>query len=112
MKRRLDLSRLSTNTSRSDRYPFAFRTSVLLFYYDFHHDLKYAGLLFYYLRDKGVHIWEGRVGFLSTAHTAEDVAFLVRAFKESVAEMQEAGFLPGAREASYAPCSGRVPRSE
>ena len=68
-----------------------------LFYYDFHPDLKHAALLFYYLRDKGVHIWEGRVGFLSTAHTSEDVDILVRAFKESIAEMQEAGFLPAAK---------------
>jgi len=65
-----------------------------IFYYDFHPDLHHAGLLFYYLRDRGVHIWEGRVCHLSTAHTDSDVEFVVKAFDQSVAEMQEAGFLP------------------
>jgi amino acid adenylation domain-containing protein len=63
-------------------------------HYDFHPDLHYAGLLFYYLRNRGVHIWEGRVCHLSTAHTDADLDFVFNAFKESVLEMQEAGFLP------------------
>ena len=65
-----------------------------LFFYDFHPDLKYAPLLFYYMRDRGVHIWEGRVGQLTIAHTDQDMEFLLGAFKASVAEMQEDGFLP------------------
>lgn len=73
-----------------------------LFYYDFHPDLKYAGLLFYYLRDRGVHIWEGRVGFLSTAHTDQDIDFVARAFQESIEEMQAGGFLPESASASPA----------
>ena len=83
--------------------PIRLQNFSSLFYYDFHPDLKYAGLLFYCLREKGVHIWEGRVGFLSTAHTAEDVEFLVRAFKESISELQEAGFLPAIAESSSVP---------
>ncbi|MEA3209793.1 MAG: hypothetical protein QOE70_2850 [Chthoniobacter sp.] len=65
-----------------------------LFYYDFHPDLTFAGLLFYCLRDRGVHIWEGRVGHLSVAHTDADVDFIVEAFRESIAELQAGGFLP------------------
>ena len=34
--------------------------------------------------------------FLTTAHTDADVELIVKAFRESVAEMQEAGFLPAA----------------
>lgn len=65
------------------------------FYPHFADDIKYGSLLYFYLRDKGVHIWEGRPCFLSTAHTDEDARFIVKAFKESVREMQAGGFLPG-----------------
>ena len=74
--------------------PMRLQSFSSLFYYDFHPDLKFANLLFYYLRDRGVHIWEGRVGFLSVAHTEAEIQFVIDAFKASVAEMQEAGFLP------------------
>ncbi|HEU4404666.1 MAG TPA: amino acid adenylation domain-containing protein [Polyangiaceae bacterium] len=57
-------------------------------------DLPFGGLLFFWLRHKGVHIWDGRVAFLTTAHTDEDCAFVRDAFAQSVREMQAAGFLP------------------
>ncbi|MCU1242344.1 MAG: Non-ribosomal peptide synthetase [Candidatus Acidoferrum typicum] len=57
--------------------------------------LKYANLLFFLLRDKGIHIFEGRIFFLSTAHTDADLQHFIRAFQESVQEMIAAGFLPG-----------------
>ena len=65
-----------------------------LFYFKFAPDLKWASLLFFHLRHKGIHVWEGRPCFLSTAHTDADLARLTRAFEESVAEMQAGGFLP------------------
>ncbi len=65
-----------------------------LFYFDFGGEIKYPSLLFFHLREKGVHIWEGRPCFLSTAHTEEDVEYVIRAFKESVREMKQGGFLP------------------
>ncbi len=65
------------------------------FYPHFDDDIKYGGLLYFHLRDKGVHAWEGRPCFLSTAHTDEDIRFVVQAFKETVREMQAGGFLPG-----------------
>ena len=74
--------------------PMKLQDFSAMFYYDFHSDLKYAGLLFYYLRDRGVHIWEGRVGHLSVAHTDEDMDRVLQAFQESVEEMQSGGFLP------------------
>ncbi len=58
---------------------------------------KLSGLLFYFLRLSGVHLWEGRPGFLSTVHTDDDIEFLVQAFEKSVLEMQDAGFLPSDR---------------
>lgn len=57
-------------------------------------DLKYASLLWFFLREKGIHIWEGRPLYFTTAHTDEDLDRVVRAFTAAVADMQAAGFLP------------------
>ncbi len=65
-----------------------------LFYFQFAPEVKWASLLFFYLRFHGVHIWEGRPCFLSTAHTDADIALIRQAFRDSVREMQAAGFLP------------------
>ena len=63
-------------------------------YYAFQEQFKYASLLFYHLRLKGVHVWEARPLFLSTAHSDEDIEFIIRAFQETVLELREGGFLP------------------
>ncbi len=55
-------------------------------------------LLFYHLLDKGVYTWEGPTCFLSAAHTDEDIAHVIQAVKESVAELREAGFLPSPKK--------------
>ena len=57
-------------------------------------DLKYASLLWYFLRERGVHVWEGRPLYFTTAHTDEDLDRVVRGFTGAVADMQAAGFLP------------------
>ncbi|WP_193212026.1 non-ribosomal peptide synthetase/type I polyketide synthase [Luteolibacter marinus] len=59
-------------------------------------DLKFASLLWYHLREQGIHIWEGRPIYFTTAHNDEDLDRVVRAFTGAVAEMQAAGFLPPA----------------
>ncbi|NET73245.1 MAG: aminotransferase class III-fold pyridoxal phosphate-dependent enzyme [Sphaerospermopsis sp. SIO1G2] len=51
-------------------------------------------LLFYHLLLNGVYIWEGRNCFISTAHTDEDIEFLIQAVKNSVEELRAGGFLP------------------
>ncbi|MCL2936119.1 MAG: aminotransferase class III-fold pyridoxal phosphate-dependent enzyme [Trichodesmium sp. MAG_R02] len=51
-------------------------------------------LLYYHLLEKGVYIWEGRNCFLSTAHSDEDIDFLIGAIKESVMELRQGGFFP------------------
>ncbi|MEO6053889.1 MAG: aminotransferase class III-fold pyridoxal phosphate-dependent enzyme, partial [Chthoniobacterales bacterium] len=61
-------------------------------------DLKYASLLWYYLREKGIHVWENRPIYLTLAHSDEDFDKVIAAFQDSVREMQEAGFLPAAPE--------------
>jgi glutamate-1-semialdehyde aminotransferase len=55
----------------------------------------HSDLLFLFLRDRGIHILDGFPCFFTTAHTPADVAQIAQAFRESVAELQDAGFLPG-----------------
>ena len=54
---------------------------------------RFGGLLFYLLRERGIHIYENRAFVLTTAHSDEDLARLVKAFRESVSEMLSAGFV-------------------
>ena len=68
------------------------------FCFNFPHDLPLASLFFPFMRAKGIHIWEGRPGFLTLAHSKADVDRVVAAFKETLAEMQAAEFLPGGAE--------------
>lgn len=51
-------------------------------------------LLFAMMRSRGVHILDNFPCFMTTAHTQQDIATIKSAFKESVAEMQEAELLP------------------
>jgi len=62
-------------------------------------------LLFYHLIEKGIYVWEGRNWFMSTVHTDADLEAVVRAFKQSAAEMFEGGFL---LETDLRPLSRRV----
>jgi amino acid adenylation domain-containing protein len=55
----------------------------------------YGELLFCYLRDRGIHIWDGFPCFLTLAHGDLEVEAIVQAFKESVRELQAGDFLPG-----------------
>lgn len=52
-------------------------------------------LLFAMMRSRGIHILDNFPCFMTTAHEPADVAAIVAAFKASVAELQEAGLLPG-----------------
>ena len=65
-----------------------------IMYYAFQEQFKFSSLLYYILRLKGLHVWEARPLFLSTAHSDEDVEFAIRCFKETVIELREGGFLP------------------
>jgi iturin family lipopeptide synthetase A len=68
-------------------------------------------LFFYHLLSKGIYIWEWRNCFLSTAHTDEDLERVIRAVKESVADLRAAGFLPS-REPSARPTTPVPPAGE
>ncbi|HEU5130530.1 MAG TPA: aminotransferase class III-fold pyridoxal phosphate-dependent enzyme, partial [Pyrinomonadaceae bacterium] len=60
-------------------------------------EVKYMDVFFYHLLEKGIYVWEGRNCFISTAHTDEDIEFLISKVKETVVEMRAGGFLGEAR---------------
>ena len=80
-----------------------------LFRFVFARDVKMVDLFFYHLIEKGVFVWEGRNCFLSTAHTDEDIQYVISAVKEAVAEMQDGGFFP---DGPSSPTGGPRSRTE
>ncbi len=50
-------------------------------------------LFFYLLLEKGIYTWEKRVCFFSTAHTDEDIGYILEKIKETISEMRDGGFL-------------------
>ncbi len=80
-----------------------------LFYFKFAPELKWASLFFYELRARGVHIWEGRPCFLSTAHTEDDVERAWSAFAQALCAMQEGGFFPDPPAGAPPPPGGTKP---
>jgi len=56
----------------------------------------WEGLYFYHLRYYGVHIWEGRPGFLTLAHGEAEMQELESRFLQAGIAMREAGFFPEA----------------
>jgi glutamate-1-semialdehyde aminotransferase/acyl carrier protein len=56
---------------------------------------SHASLLWFELRLRGVHAWEGRPAFLTLGHTEEDIQFVVKAFKDSVRDLVQVGLLSG-----------------
>jgi amino acid adenylation domain-containing protein len=77
----------------SRRVPSRIEHFASWFYFNFPSDQPYASLLYYHLREKGIHIQEGFPCFLTTAHSEADLDAVVRAFNESIAELQDGGFL-------------------
>ncbi len=66
-------------------------------------------LLFAMMRSRGVHILDNFPCFLTTAHSPEDIAAIKSAFKESIAELQEAEFLPRRADVSVVVDASRPP---
>lgn len=50
-------------------------------------------LLYYNLLDKGI-LFRGGGGFLSTAHTDEDITYIIQVIKDSITELRKGGFFP------------------
>jgi amino acid adenylation domain-containing protein len=73
------------------------------FYFTFHGDARLGSLLYYAMREKGVHIQEGYPCFLTTAHSDEDLERVEAVFRETVEEMQRSNALPSHGEHPVAP---------
>ena len=74
--------------------PTRIETFGSVFYFSFPSDFRFGSLLYYHLREKGIHIQEGFPCFLTTAHSDEDLDRVVGAFEESVAEMRAGEMFP------------------
>lgn len=70
-----------------------------LFYLMFAPTENYGGLLFYLLRERGIHIWENRPCFLTLAHSDADIDTIIWAFQVCIAELQASGFLASSANA-------------
>jgi glutamate-1-semialdehyde aminotransferase/acyl carrier protein len=73
--------------------PFTVHNFGSLFIIKYPPNFLSGDLLFYLMRSKGIHIYDRRPCFLTTAHTDADLAVVMAAFKESISELQAAGFL-------------------
>ena len=80
--------------AKSVEAPIELKSVASLWRSTYTSDQHYGDLLFYMMRDRGVHIWDGFPCFFTTAHSESDFAHISKAFKDSVLEMQDAGFLP------------------
>ena len=72
-------------------------------------DHPFQDLLFTMMRDRGVHIMDGFPCFFTTAHSDDDVTKVIEAYKASVLEMQESGFLPPRKQAVFDAASPPMP---
>lgn len=77
------------------RLPIRLEHFGSMFRFVFERGVQCPDLFYFHLLEKGIHLWEGRACFLSTAHTAADVAEVIRIVQESAEAMQEGGFFPG-----------------
>jgi amino acid adenylation domain-containing protein len=64
------------------------------FYFTFHNDARLGSLLYYAMREKGIHIQEGYPCFLTTAHSESELETVEAVFRETVEEMQRSNALP------------------
>jgi amino acid adenylation domain-containing protein len=64
------------------------------FYFTFHGDARLGSLLYYAMREKGIHIQEGYPCFLTTAHSEKDLDTVEAVFRETIEEMQQNNALP------------------
>ncbi|MBC7977919.1 MAG: aminotransferase class III-fold pyridoxal phosphate-dependent enzyme, partial [Myxococcales bacterium] len=79
--------------------PFKLNTFASLWRNVFTEDLPYGDLIYAMLRDRGIHILDNFPCFLTTAHSDDDIAAIVAAYKAAATEMQASGFFPAAKTA-------------
>ncbi len=65
--------------------------------------VPYSELLFFLMRQNGVHIYDGFPCFLTMAHTDDDVDRIIMACQESIRELQKVELLPNSRTCTHSP---------
>ncbi|NES88127.1 polyketide synthase [Okeania sp. SIO2B9] len=78
---------------RADQFASIFRIEFQSMFSELYLPIE-MDLLFYLLIHKGVYVWEGRVCFLSAAHTDQDIDRIITVVKESVEELRSVGYFP------------------
>jgi amino acid adenylation domain-containing protein/non-ribosomal peptide synthase protein (TIGR01720 family) len=78
---------------KQEQAPISITHCGSLFRFANRNEFTFMDLFFYHLLEKGIYVWEGRNCFISTAHTDEDVEFLISKVKETVSELRAGGFL-------------------
>ena len=73
------------------------------FFFHLHNDHPLTALLFYHLRERGIHIQDGFPCFLTTAHSDADFERIYAAFEESLEELQSVGIVGPALAQGDAP---------
>ncbi|MES2673086.1 MAG: amino acid adenylation domain-containing protein [Pseudomonadota bacterium] len=63
-------------------------------------EIAYEELIYVLLREKGVHVWDARPTFITTAHSDADIDFIINAFKEAMDEMLVMEFFPAVESKS------------
>ena len=91
-ERTAKLVKTINNFFEEQQVPTRIEHFASLFYFALPAEERFASLFYYFLRAKGIHVLEGFPCFLSTAHTDADLEKVATAFKESVLDMQAAGF--------------------
>jgi glutamate-1-semialdehyde aminotransferase/malonyl CoA-acyl carrier protein transacylase/acyl carrier protein len=59
-------------------------------------EIAYEELIYVLLREKGIHVWDARPTFITTAHSDEDIEFIINAFKSAIDDMLLLEFFPAA----------------
>ncbi|HWV14492.1 MAG TPA: amino acid adenylation domain-containing protein [Cellvibrio sp.] len=65
-------------------------------------EIAYEELIYIMLREKGIHVWDARPTFITTAHSDADIEFIINAFKEAMDEMLLMEFFPAAESKTSA----------
>ncbi len=81
--------------AREINAPITVKTFASLWRATWNEEQTFGDLLFHMMRDKGVHLYDGFPCFFTTAHAEADYAHITRAFKESLLELAEGGFIQG-----------------
>ncbi|HEX6290357.1 MAG TPA: MupA/Atu3671 family FMN-dependent luciferase-like monooxygenase, partial [Herpetosiphonaceae bacterium] len=91
-----------------EEFPIRISHFGSLFRFEYRGNLE---LLYYHLLLNGVYVWEWRNFFLSTAHSDEDIEFIIQAVKRSLYDLRNGGFIAGGKQTSATGIPATVPAS-